>query len=195
MISVSKGSVMIFKTLRRDNSQKGMALILAIGFLAILSILGAVVLSVSLRDLDEKQYTRSYTRADQEALYTADRAIEYGMNRDLVINLAQYNSVNFMTDKVKLGNGTEVDILHHEVIDSTGPGSLVAGMVTDVGPQSLPPAMASKHGTEFGANMYHVSVKSEAGSGLFKKNTHVDASIIRLFKMDDDQIFRTSGGG
>ena len=42
---------MNFTTLNRKNSQKGMALILAIGFLAVLSILGAVVLQVSTRDM------------------------------------------------------------------------------------------------------------------------------------------------
>ena len=38
-------------TLRRGNRQKGMALIFAIGFLAVLSILGAIVLNVATRDL------------------------------------------------------------------------------------------------------------------------------------------------
>ena len=75
------------------------------------------------------------------------------------------------------------------------PGSWFPGTVTDVGPRSLPPAMAAMHGSEFGANLYHVSVETKAGTGRLERSTHVDASIVRLFKMDDDQIFRTSGGG
>ncbi len=39
------------RTLTKYNRQKGMALIIAIGFLAILSILGAVVLNVATQDL------------------------------------------------------------------------------------------------------------------------------------------------
>jgi hypothetical protein len=55
--------------------------------------------------------------------------------------------------------------------------------------------MAAMHGSEFGANLYHISVETKAGTGVLERSTHVDASIVRLFKMDDDQIFRTSGGG
>lgn len=186
---------MIFAIFSRNNREKGLALILAIGFLAILSILGAVVLNVATRGLDETNILSSYTRADQQALYAADRAVEYSMNRDIIVNLAQYNSVNLMTDEVKQATSAGTGVNHNVVINATGPGRIVSGTVTDVGPRSLPPTMAAMHGSEFGANLYHVSVKTEAGLGRFKRNVHVDASIVRLFKMDDDQIFRTSGGG
>ena len=164
----------------------------------ILSILGAVVMKVSLRGLEDSK-SRTYTQSDQQALYAADRAIEYSMNRDLIINLAQSGTVDLTstdTDHlVKQANGISSGVTHKSVIDSSGPGALVSGTVTDVGPRSLPPVMAAIHGSEFGANLYHVSVETKAGLGLLERNTHVDASIVRLFKMDDDQIFRTSGGG
>ena len=191
---------MKFTTLQKNNRQKGMALIMAIAFLAILSILGAVVLRVSLRGLQDSEL-RTYTQSDQQALYAADRAVEYSMNRDLIINLAQNNTVNLATDIVKQANGISSGVSHKTVIDDEGKvngvyqGRLESGTVTDVGPRSLPPVMAAMHGSEFGANLYHVSVKTKAGSGRLEKSTHVDASIVRLFKMDDDQIFRTSGGG
>lgn len=185
---------MNFTTLQKNNRQKGMALIMAIAFLAILSILGAVVLRVSLRGLEDSE-SRTYTQSDQQALYAADRAVEYSMNRDLIINLAQSGTVNLATDIVKQANGISSGVSHKTVIDLSGPGDLVSGTVTDVGPRSLPPAMAAMHGSEFGANLYHISVKTKAGAGLLERSTHVDASIVRLFKMDDDQIFRTSGGG
>jgi hypothetical protein len=171
-----------------------MALILAIAFLAVLSILGAVVLNVSLRGLEDAT-ARTYTQSDQQALYAADRAVEYSMNRDLIINLNQFGTVNLGSDIVKQANGTSSGVTHKTVIDLSGPGDLVSGTVTDVGPRTLPPAMAAAFGSEFGANLYHVSVKTKAGTGRLERSTHVDASIVRLFKMDDDQIFRTSGGG
>ena len=186
---------MTFTTTHHHNREKGLALILAIGFLAILSILGAVVMQVATRGLDETKTLSSYTRADQQALYAADRAVEYSMNRDVIVNLAQYNSINLMSDEVKQSSSAGTGVNHNVVINATGPGSLVSGTVTDVGPRGLPPIMASMHGSEFGANLYHVSVKTESGLNRFKRTAHVDASIVRLFKMDDDQIFRTSGGG
>ena len=185
---------MTFTTLQKNNRQKGMALIMAIAFLAILSIIGAVVLRVSLRGLEDSEL-RTYTQSDQQALYAADRAVEYSMNRDVIINLAQNSTVDLATDIVKQANGISSGVSHKTVIDLSGPGELVSGTVTDVGPRSLPPVMAAMHGSEFGANLYHVSVKTKAGSGRLERSTHVDASIVRLFKMDDDQIFRTSGGG
>ena len=181
-------------TLQNDKRQKGMALVLAIALLAILSILGAVVMRVSMRGLEDST-ARTYTQSDQQALYAADRAVEYSMNRDLIINLAQNGTVDLATDEVKQANGIGSGVPHKTVIDLSGPGELVSGTVVDVGPRSLPPAMAAVHGSEFGANLYHVSVETKAGSGILERRTHVDASIVRLFKMDDDQIFRTSGGG
>ena len=181
-------------TLQKNNRQKGMALILAIALLAVLSILGAVVLRVSLRGLEDSS-ARTYTQSDQQALYAADRAVEYSMNRDLIINLAQNNTADLGTDEVIQANGSGSGVPHKTVIDLSGPGELASGTVTDVGPRSLPPAMAAMHGSEFGANLYHISVEAKAGTGAFERSTHVDASIVRLFKMDDDQIFRTSGGG
>lgn len=186
---------MAFSTLQKNNRQNGLALILAITFLGILSILGAVVMNVSLRGLEDST-ARTYTQSDLQALYAADRSIEYSMNRDLIINLAVSGTANLETDQVRQANGLPSGgVVHKAVIDESGPGELASGTVTDVGPRSLPPAMAAAHGSEFGANLYHVSVETKAGFGRLEKITHVDASIVRLFKMDDDQIFRTSGGG
>lgn len=186
---------MKFSTLRKNNQQKGMALMLAIGFLAILSILGAVVLQVSRHDLSQT----TKTLPNQRSFYAADRSVEYAMNRDIVMNLAVSGTVVLAdedtpanNEEVKDAAGTGLGVTHKEVIDATGPGSLLDGTVSDVGPRNLPPHLAAIHGSEFGANLYHVNVKTTAPAG---KTTRVDASIVRLFKMDDDQIFRTSGGG
>ncbi len=189
---------MKFTTLQSDNRQKGMALLLAIGFLVVLSILGAVVMRVSTEGLKAS----SATVPSQRALYAADRTVEYAMNRDIIINLAVSGAIDLAdgTTLVKDANGTDVaGVYHSTIIDGSGNGSIMKGTVTDKGPRTLPPHMAAMHGSEFGANLYHVNAKTTSSNnstiGTFDKTTHIDASIVRLFKMDDDQIFRTSGGG
>jgi hypothetical protein len=187
---------MIFKSLQKENRQKGMALILAIGFLAVLSILGAVVMRVSTQGLS----ATSINVPDQEALYAADRSVEYSMNRDIIMNLAVSGTVVLADpdatgghgEAVKDTDGVTLSDTHDVVINGSGSGKIVSGLVEDVGPRALPPHMAAIHGSEFGANLYHVNVKTSSG---LSSTTHVDAAIVRLFKMDDDQIFRTSGGG
>lgn len=185
---------MKFTTLHQGNRQRGMALILAIGFLAVLSILGAVVMRVSTQGLK----ATSETLPNQRALYAADRAVEYAMNRDIIINLAVAGSVNLVSGDVKLANGSSAGVTHKTVIDASGQGSIISGTVVDGGPRALPPHLAAMHGSEFGANLYHVSVHASPNNDSTvpsNNTTHIDASIVRLFKMDDDQIFRTSGGG
>ncbi len=166
-----------------------MALILAIGFLAILSILGALVMQVSTRDLA----VSGAQQPEKQVFYAADRAIEYSMTRGLILSMPVSGSVNLMTDTV---DGTAT--LHKDVISSAD-SVLTAGMVYDVGPNDMPAAVAGLFGEDFGANYYHVEAKAETvqddagGNPLATSNTN--ASIVRLFKSDDDTIFRTSRGG
>ncbi len=202
---------MKFTTLQNNRRQKGMALILAIGFLAILSILGAIVMQVSRQGLLET----ADTMPNQRAIYAADRTVEYSMNRDLIVNLAVAGTVILAEedpdhpdeylansgDFVRKSNGSNLAVRHAAVInalsnpaDPNNPTTIIiSGQVTDEGPHALPPHMAAIHGSEFGANLYHVNVKTKSRGA--KQPVHVDASIVRLFKLDDDQIFRTSGGG
>lgn len=180
---------MILITLQKHNRQKGMALILAIGFLAVLSILGAVVLTVSTRDMKAS----ATLEPRNQSFYTADRSVEYAMNRDLIINLPALSSVDLVNDDVISAAGVvSTGVKHKSIIEKESIGILVSGTVTDIGPRTMPPAMAAIHGSDFGANLYHINVETSTTLG---GTTHVDASIVRLFKLDDDQIFRTSGGG
>lgn len=166
------------------SGEKGMALILAIAMLAILSILGAVVMEVSTRDLGQ---SATFMPARQ-AFYTADRAVEYSMNRDIIINLSPGATVNLMNDDT-ISPGT---LTHKQIIEAGSVGTLTTGSITDLGVNELPPSVAAMYGSEFGANFYHVEVRTTAPANA---QSHVNASIIRLFKSDDDTIFRTSGGG
>jgi hypothetical protein len=169
---------MNFTTLNRKNSQKGMALILAIGFLAVLSILGAVVLQVSTRDMKAS----AGFEPKRQAFYVADRAVEYSMNRDIMYAL---NS----GDTIDLNTGA-----HKATIERDGVGTLTAGTVKFIPSDDLamPDQLAELHGNDFGVVLYHVKAQSQAPLGA---TSNIDASIVRLFKKDDDQIFRTSGGG
>jgi len=182
-------TIMTLKTFKfgARGGEKGMALILAIGFLALLSILGAVVLQVATRGLEG---TASYTPGSQ-AFYVSDRAVEYSLNRDIIVSLSPGESVDLMVDD----DVTPGTLTHKSIIEAGATGQLVSGTVTDLGPHELPPAAAERYGSDFGANMYHVQVESTAPSGGTTADSHVNASIVRLFKLDDDTIFRTSGGG
>jgi hypothetical protein len=179
---------MNFKTFRNHNRQKGMALILAIGFLAVLSILGAVVMKVSTQGLSSS----ATTLPKRQSFYTADRSVEYAMNRDILINMPVSGSVDLVADDAKDAANVSLGVKHKFIIEKESVGTLILGRVSDIGPRTLPPAMAEIHGTEFGANLYHVNVSASAPMG---GTTRVDAAIVRLFKIDDDTIFRTSSGG
>jgi len=178
-------------TLQKRNRQKGMALILAIGFMAVLSILGAVVFNVALDNMKAS----GTVQPKRLSFYTADRTVEYAMNRDIIINMPVLSSVNLADPNLKIIHAdgtTDTTITHKSIIEKESVGTLDSGVITDIGPRTLPPIMAEIHGSEFGANLYHVNVETSAPLG---GTTHVDSSIVRLFKIDDDTIFRTNSGG
>ncbi|HKL26058.1 MAG TPA: pilus assembly PilX N-terminal domain-containing protein [Desulfuromonadales bacterium] len=191
---------MPIQTLARNNRQRGMALIIAIGFLAILSILGAVVLNVATRDIG---VSATFMPARQ-AFYTADRAVEYALNRDILVRMNQGDTIILAddtpgtdetgTEQAIAADGTSVLASHKAIVEAgDAQGELRTGSIEDLGPKDLPPVMKQIHGSDFGANLYHVEVEAEAtGTG---DRSHINASIVRLFKLDDDTIFRTSGGG
>lgn len=168
----------------RENSQKGMALILAIAFLAVLSILGAVVLDVSTRDL--KDSTTFLPK--RQAFYLADRAVEYSMNRDIIFSLSAGDP------PVNLADTAHKTIIEKKIAGEKDSSELISGSVEFMPSDNLamPDHLAELHGNDFGVVLYHVNVKSKAA---LNTRANVDASIVRLFKKDDDQIFRTSGGG
>lgn len=58
-----------------SNNQRGTALILAIGLLAVMSILGATLMTLSTSEI---QLSANY-RDDRQAFFAADRAIEYAI--------------------------------------------------------------------------------------------------------------------
>ncbi|MFA5516404.1 MAG: pilus assembly PilX N-terminal domain-containing protein [Desulfuromonadales bacterium] len=162
-------------------NEKGFALILAIAMLAILSILGAVALTTS---STEFRITGNYQK-DKQTFYAGDRAVEYATNREMLITMG--SSVNLMVDDSEA---------HKNRINAGGGGNLVSGLVTDLGPSDLPAKLKGAYGSDFGANLYHITVETEdATASVNKSRVGIDTTIVRLFKNDDDSIFRTTGAG
>lgn len=165
--------------------EKGMALVLAIGFLAILSILGAIVMQVTTRDLA----TSGAEQPDNKVFYAVDRAIEYSMSRGLILSLPVNGEVDLKTGIVS-GTMTHADVI------GTADSALTAGKVYDLGPNDMPANAAELFGEDFGANYYHVEAKVVTPpTGTPRATSNANASIVRLFKRDDDTIFRTNRGG
>ena len=162
--------------------EQGFALILAIAMLAILSILGAIALSTTDTELKVTSNYQDY----RQTFFSAARAAEYATNREMLMGMA--GSVNLVTADAGV---------HKERIDAGGGGVLQSGLVTDLGPSDLPAKMKTAYGSDFGANLYHVSVDSRSAAAAVgnQSEVRIDATIVRLFKNEDDTIFRTSGGG
>jgi hypothetical protein len=191
----------IFRTRSRKEQQQGMALILAIGFLAILSILGAVVLQVVNRDIKPA----GTFLPEHQAFFAADQTVEYALNRDIIINLVPNQTINIVdpTTSPPSGDLASGGKEHFKVIlgcteddprncKGLNGETISSAAITDLGPNDLPANAAELYGDDFSANYYHVEVKTKAGAGT---EANVNASIVRLFKRDDDTIYRTTGGG
>ena len=163
---------------RAGRDERGFALVLALSMLAILSILGAIVLSNSGTDLN----VSSNFQSSQQALYAVDRAVEYGTSRPLMLGLGSLGTIDLATG------------VHKTNIDQgkVAGGELVEGSVRDLGPGDIPTKLSAIFGSDFGANFYRVSGR---GQGPNNAQVRVEATIIRLYKNEDDSIFVTTGGG
>lgn len=167
------------------SNERGAALILAIAMLAILSILGSIALMASNTEL---KVTGNYQVA-KETFMVADRAVEYATSRNILMTMG--TEVNLVSD----ASGA-----HKAFIEAGGGGFLTEGIVRDLGPGDLPAKIAGAYGTDFGANFYQVSVTARqrpdvSGQTNNSAAVHVDTSIVRIFKNEDESIFITTGGG
>ena len=186
-----------------------MALIIAIAFLGILSIIGAAVI----RYANEGMVAAGKVVPEKRAFNVADRAVEFSLNRDIIITLAGMSpgaATLELHDPANAQGGTP-----WRNIVNTNTAGIIDGQVTDLGPGDLPAGAAGMFGSDFSANFYQVQVRVGTPAPVYDDTkpdrlsnsyrtalngnsvtvTHVNASIVRLFKLDDDTIFRTSGGG
>jgi len=187
-----------------------MALILAIAFLAILSIIGAV----TIRYASEGMTNASAVVPEQRVFNVADAAVEFSLNREIIITLAGMTPGTATLELHDPANKTSTNIPWRNLINNNNSG-LIEGTVTDMGPSDMPVGLAGMFSSDFGANFYQVQVKvgtppptytaatDKEPKQSYKDDvaakkvpvTHVSASMVRLFKLEDDTIFRTSGSG
>ena len=182
----------IFLSLEKD-PQKGMALILAIGFLAVLSILGAVVLEVSTRGLKE-------TGVDlprQRAFYAADRAVDYALNQNILDQLFAMSAGVVPPYVVDLTATAHKDAILDD--DASNGVTLDYGTVRDFAGEanvSLPGYMQEMFGINAKGNLYHVNVKTTVHKDTpVEQSVHIDSGVLRVWLSQDEQIFITGGKG
>lgn len=160
------------------HQEKGTALIIAIGMLAVLSILGTVVLTTSTRDLG---LSGGFLPARQ-TLYTADRAVEYAMNPELLLTLeVKDESIDLKTATAQFDNNISLTKTHGEIIESFGVGTLNSGRITrsDDVPSTL---LNTRYrtapegaGTVVNAAYFHIEVSATANTA---RDSHIDVMAI-----------------
>jgi hypothetical protein len=152
----------IFKTSFSSlENEKGVALVLALGVLVVMSLLGALILSAT---QTETGISGNY-RTAQEAFHAADRAVEYAMVDQVIYNALTPTSAPFDLAAVA-GN------IAAETVNS----GLTQGTVTFLTSGSLPPGTGSDP-TYFQARYYIIDV---TGQGPNNASARVEAEVSRI---------------
>jgi len=171
------------------HQEKGTALIIAIGMLAVLSILGTVVLTTSTRDLG----LSGGVLPARQTFYTADRAVEYAMNPELLLTLEEKDeSIDLTTAYAKFDNDIDLEPkTHGEIIESFGIGTLNFGRITrgdkvadEVINKYLPPNDTS---TSTNKAYYHIEVTATANTNRVS-NIDVMAISAMFSAKEDDEL-------
>ncbi|SDL44393.1 hypothetical protein SAMN05660860_00644 [Geoalkalibacter ferrihydriticus] len=165
----------------RLTDQGGMALVLAVSMLLILTVLGAVVWTASNRQID----SASFQQANQQAFFATQRGLEYAVTRDILLNLTAGQSID-------LTSGVHKANINAGSSKTSGGGEIFAGEIIDDGPGEMPLRLRARYGSDFGANYYFISISAD---GPRASREDVETQVVRLFKHDDDSLFRTTGGG
>ena len=161
----------------RLQREDGMALIFTISMLAIVSLLGAIAISVSQSEIG---IATNY-RCANEAFFAAERAVEYVVGN---------TDITFSTTE------TDLDASPHRTNLTVGKTGLVVGAgnkVTPLGIGDLPSSIADSFGTDFGAYYFCISV---TGSGPNDRAAvELEAEKVRVFHREDEAILETTSGG
>ncbi len=158
--------------------QRGVALILALSMLVILSLLGALALSVSTTDV---QVSGNLKNA-QYAFFAADAAVEYAMGNVDIVQSTGTTDLNSSTHPANLSmGGTKLD-----------PNAV--NEVVSLGPGELPDSLGDRFGREkFGGAYYTISV---TGLGVNERSqTRIEAEQVRVYQKDDEGMLITTGSG
>jgi hypothetical protein len=160
-------------------SERGMALILCIGFLAILSILGAVVLSVS----DNELSASWRERASNDVFFTVDRAVEYALSPPVLANLDSVGDTVQLTDAAHR-NKIVINL------DNPSKGTeLTSGFVRYEGFGGSPINAGKYEKNNISANKtyryFHVSAQAQHNNNLITDTASVDGEIVMVYVLPD----------
>jgi hypothetical protein len=160
------------------SNQRGIALILALAMLVILSLLGAMALSVSTTDVQISGNLKN----SQNSFYAAEAAVEYAMGN---------------VDILQSSGTTDLNLGSHPANLSMGGTKLAPGAVNQVvslGAGELPDSLSSRFGREkFGGAYYTISV---TGVGVSERaQTKIEAEQVRVYQKDDEGILVSTGLG
>lgn len=158
----------------RLNNQRGVALVLALVMLALMSILGVMALSTSITEVG----ISSNYRSSQQAFYAADRAVEYAMTNEQIFDTIGTGSVNLNTD----GSGTPSDTRDDHIANiaaattNSGLDSDATNQVVYLTSGALPPGTGSDP-TYFQARYYVITV---SGEGPNNAAARVETQVARI---------------
>ena len=162
------GRFELTKNVDARRGERGMALILCIGFLAILSILGATVLNLTNSSLTQSGRDLSV----KNTFYTVDRAVEYALTPKVFTNLPDV--------------GDQVDLTapaHKLFIESPGT-ELVSGLVTYEGVGGAP-GKAAKYDTDASSGKvyryFHISAEARSTNPLVAASSFIDEQYVQVF--------------
>lgn len=170
-------------------SERGMALILCVGFIAILSILGAVVISVT-----SDEMTASWKeRASSDVFSTVDRAVEYSLSAPV---LADLNSVG---DTVQLTDAVHRDKIVINPDNPTKGTELTLGIVQYEGFGGSPINAGKYEKNNISANKtyryFHVSAQAEHNNNLVTDTASVDGEIVMVYVLPESGNVAGGTGG
>lgn len=144
------------KTSKILGNERGMALILALIILFLMSVLGTMMFTNS---SSETQASRNY-RVKQDAFYAAERAIEYARTDVNIYSAVGSGSVNIPLTGISLQAGTS---------DATGTVTYLSN--------GNPPRGSGMDVTEFQANYFAISA---TGTGPVNSRTEVETNVARI---------------
>jgi len=162
------------------SNQRGIALILALTMLVILSLLGALALTVSTTDVQISGNLKN----SQNSFFAAEAAIEYAMGNEAITQ----------TPGITI---TDLNAGAHPANLSMGGIKLdpnAVNQVVSLGAGELPDGLSSKFGQEkFGGAYYTISV---TGVGINERSqTKIEAEQVRIYQKDDEGILTSTEGG
>lgn len=149
-------------------SERGLALILCIGFLAVLSILGATVLTLTNEGLSKS----GKEQIENNVFYTVDRAVEYALSPKVYLEL--------------IDEGDQVDLTDnaHKPFIVAPSTNLISGIVTYEGSGGAP-TKSTKYDKDASAGKiyryFHISAVAESTNPRVAKTSFVDKQYVQVF--------------